>query len=159
MSVCSSLHHPINVAAAAAMMRWTWLFRNLEHLLTYHVCQFTVILNRPKFILNYTHWMQSCKPHYYSAPLFYITQSTCYLVFFSSSKIVVVVVVVVVVDAVVAVVLTVEVSGSVLHLIQYRHNVTRIGAVPGSLTDAPFNEGYHGWPMDASNLGCLMSCC
>ena len=82
------------------------------------------------------------------------------MVFFSSSKVVVVVVEpTVVVDAVVAVVLTVEVSGSVLHLIQYRHNVTRIGAVPGSLSDAPFNEGHHGWPMDASNLGCLMSCC
>ena len=44
---------------------------------------------------------------------------------------IVVVVVVVVVVAAAVVVLIVEVSGSALHLIQYRHNVTGVGAVPG----------------------------
>ena len=73
--------------------------------------------------------------------------------------VVVAVVVAVVVVVVAVVVLMVEVSASVLHLIQYRHNVTGAGTVPWSLSDAPFNEGHHGRPMDAPNLGCLMSCC
>ena len=52
-----------------------------------------------------------------------------------------------------------KVSGSVLHHIKYRHNVTGVGAVPGALSDAPFYEGHHGWPVDSSDLGCSISCC
>ena len=36
-------------------------------------------------------------------------------------------------------------------IIKYRHNVTGVGAVPGALSDAPFYEGHHGWPVDPSD--------
>ena len=36
-------------------------------------------------------------------------------------------------------------------IIKYRHNVTGVGAVPGALSDAPFYEGHHGWPVDSSD--------